>query len=156
MECVLPGHVWVLLKFTNVSSYVDTWWALTLVSISLVPIGDHRRVALLFCTKYSVCRLLRCTAGTFEAVRCRVLMTQCGLNGTGTEKMILQCSAGTFVWVWTWYMITWALWRSPDYFWILDNGVVRFRSWCSLRWGVLVAVVSIDCSCGILKTCHGS
>ena len=45
---------------------------------------------------------------------------------------------------------------SPDYFWILDNGVVRFRSWCSLRWGVLVAVVSIDCSCGILKTCHGS
>ena len=53
-------------------------------------------------------------------------------------------------------MITWALWRSPDYFWILDNGVIRFRSWCSLRWGVLVAVVSIDCSCGILKTCHGS
>ena len=53
-------------------------------------------------------------------------------------------------------MIIWALWRSPDYFWILDNGVIRFRSWCSLRWGVLVAVVSIDCSCGILKTCHGS
>ena len=51
--------------------------------------GDHRRGALLFCTKYSVCSLLRCTAGTFEAVRCRVLMTQCGLNGTYTEKMIL-------------------------------------------------------------------
>ena len=53
------------------------------------PMGDHRRGALLFCTKYSVCRLLRCTAGTFEAVRCRVLMTQCGLNGAGTEKMML-------------------------------------------------------------------
>ena len=47
-------------------------------------------------------------------------------------------------------MITWILWRSPDYFWILDSGVFRFRSWCSLSWGVLVAVVSLDCSCGIL------
>ena len=47
-------------------------------------------IAELFCyfsTKYSVCSLLWSAAGTFEAVRCRVQMTQCGfLEGTGTEK----------------------------------------------------------------------
>ena len=39
---------------------------MTLVCISLVPKGDHR-VALLFCTRYGVCRLLRC--GVLERFR---------------------------------------------------------------------------------------
>ena len=38
--CVLPGQYWALIKFTNVSCYVDTWWALALITWILL---DFRR-----------------------------------------------------------------------------------------------------------------
>ena len=38
--CVLPGQYWALIKFTNVLCYVDTWWALALITWILL---DFRR-----------------------------------------------------------------------------------------------------------------